>query len=222
MKTKIKTTMNAIANNNTITTRNMSSALGYEASMEIIKTSIFRSAVNQPHRKKREKMMTLDEFFALSAQNEAERKEAVRLEAPSAKTLRNRRKRKAMKEARTNGFKEIKKNVVQWANISYPQNWSKDLYKASEKTNGFVNTTLILKNLPYDNVTERDIKRFFSKSCGPVKLVNVLKDGGRCKGIAFVRFENVLGSDRGLTMNGFWYNDRRVYVEYAEDNRNKK
>ena len=215
--------MNAIANNTIATEQMRNPAFAYEATMEILMTSVFRSSIEQPHRKKREKKMSLAEFYAMNDKMEADKKKATRLEAeaniPSTKTIRNRRKRKALKEARTKGFVEIKSNTPQRADISYPQNWSNDLYKASEEKDGFVNTTLILKNLPYDNVTERDIKRFFSKACGPVKYVKVLRDGDQCKGIAFIRFENVLGSDRGLTMNGFWYEDRRVYVEYARDNK---
>ena len=126
--------------------------------------------------------MTLAEYYAncelkqkemLKAKEDAE-KEAERLEIERntpAKTLRNRRKRNKAKdkakEAQVEDSKTWKsvdkvrpeKNQV-WARINYPDNWSKDLYIASAPSK-ITNTTLILKNLPYEGVTERDIKRFF-------------------------------------------------------------
>ena len=84
---------------------------------------------------------------------------------------------------------------------------------------GFVNTTLILKNLPHD-CSEAALHKFFSK-CGAIRFINLVKKGtdeqARCT--AFIRFFNREGSDKGLTMNEFTYADRKVYVEYAVDRR---
>ena len=80
------------------------------------------------------------------------------------------------------------------------------------------NTTLVLKNLPSDCTNSKWLVKFFSK-CGPVKYVNVLTAEGKCRGIGFVCFETREGSDKGLDMDGFWYDDQKVYVEYS---RNKK
>lgn len=219
------------------------------ATMEIVKVSVTRTKppkkaktqkVPSPRRKKvKGRKMTLQEYYAecerkeqelLAAQEEAERKakeEAERIakeNAPSKKALRRKRAKAAKKAREAAQWKAIeKKPEPKRAHISYPQGWSKSLYKETPVAKGrFVNTTLILKNLPYEGTTERDLKRFFSATCGPVRFVNVLRqDDGRCKGIAFVRFEKKVGSDRGLTLNGFWYEDRKVYVEYAEDRRKK-
>lgn len=223
-----------------------------EATMDIVVTEVSRTQPKKPvpsprskkTKKTKGKKMTLAEYYAecerqqaemLRAKEKAKRleDEAKRLEEeknrPSAKTLRNRRKKervKAKKEAKKTAEKKswtpVKKAEVKSARISLPQGWTKSLYKPSGQKGKLINTTLILKNLPYEGTTERDLKHFFSKTCGPVKFVNVLYDGDRCKGIAFVRFENVSGSDKGLTMNGFWYEDRRVYVEYARDRRTEK
>lgn len=76
---------------------------------------------------------------------------------------------------------------------------------------------MILKNLPYNNVIEKNIERFFKKKCGPIRFVNVLRTNeGTCKGVAFIRFEKREGSDKGLTLNGFFYEGRKVSIEYAK------
>jgi len=78
-------------------------------------------------------------------------------------------------------------------------------------------TTLVLKNLPRNKVSVKELTRFFGK-CGKIKFVNVLTtEDGNCKGMAFVRFENKAGSEQGLKMNEFWYENNKVYVEYARD-----
>ena len=78
------------------------------------------------------------------------------------------------------------------------------------------NTTLVLKNLPAHCTTPKYLTKFFSK-CGTVKHVNILKAEGKCRGIGFIKFETREGSDKGLDMDGFWYDDRKVYVEYSRN-----
>ena len=50
---------------------------------------------------------------------------------------------------------------------------------------------------------------------------NTEDNDGNGKGLAFIRFETKEGSDNGLSMDGFWYGDRKIFVEYARDNREK-
>ncbi len=95
----------------------------------------------------------------------------------------------------------------------------KDQTQKDQPQKGFINTTLILKNLPYSCTSSKELLKFFGK-CGPIKFINILKDvEGNCKGIAFVRFETKEGADKGLDTDGFWYEDRKIYVEYARDRR---
>ena len=92
--------------------------------------------------------------------------------------------------------------------------------KLKNSTSTFINTTIILKNLPYQGVEFEDLRSIFTP-CGSIKFIKILtNDNDRiCKGIAFVRFENREGSDNGVAMDGFWYKERKIYVEYAHDKR---
>ena len=82
----------------------------------------------------------------------------------------------------------------------------------------FINTTLILKNLP-SYVSHKDLRNIFSEP-GPLKFIKILTNGdGICKGIAFVRYETRDSSDRGLELDGFWYKNNKIFVEYAYDRR---
>ena len=83
----------------------------------------------------------------------------------------------------------------------------------------FINTTLILKNLPLNCTLSHELLKLF-KNCGPIKFIKILKDkDGNCKGLAFIRFETREGSDMGLDMDGFWYGEQKIFVEYAHDHR---
>ena len=79
------------------------------------------------------------------------------------------------------------------------------------------NRIIVLKNLPREGVSEKDLKSFFKK-VGPVNHVNVLRnEDSTCKGIAFVEFDNVNDAAKSLLrLNKFWYEDRRVYLSYAK------
>ena len=82
----------------------------------------------------------------------------------------------------------------------------------------FINTTLILKNLP-PYVSMKELRKIFTDT-GPLKFINILKnDDGLCKGVAFVRYESRSGSERGLSLDGFWYKNNKIFVEYAFDKR---
>lgn len=101
---------------------------------------------------------------------------------------------------------------------SSKRNWDVGIYRP-EKNTKFVNTTLILKNLPPNCTSSRELLEIFEE-CGPIKFINILKDeDGSCKGLAFIRFEKKEGSDKGLDLDGFYYEDRKIFVEYARDRR---
>ena len=83
----------------------------------------------------------------------------------------------------------------------------------------FINTTLILKNLPHNCTSSHELLKIF-KNCGSIKFIKILKDKDcNCKGLAFIRFETREGSDMGLDMDGFWYGEQKIFVEYANDHR---
>ena len=199
--------------------------------------------VSTPRRRKMKgRTMTLREYHAecerkeMEAQEEAER--IAKQNAPSAKTLRNRRKRERAKakkatqktEEEKTWSKVVSKPATPRAKIRIPDRKSlpkkttkeqKPTTTTGEQKGRFVNTTLILKNLPYERVTTRDLRHAF-KDCGPIKFINILKkEDGTCKGIAFIRFERREGSEKGLDLDGFWYENRKIYVEYARDKRER-
>jgi len=82
------------------------------------------------------------------------------------------------------------------------------------------NTTLILKNLPFESTYISELMDIFEHH-GAIKFVNVLRNADNtCKGIAFIRFETKEGSDKALSaLPNFWYSGRKVFVSYAEDRR---
>jgi len=92
--------------------------------------------------------------------------------------------------------------------------------KSSNKTNEAVNTTLVLKNLPYNNTWVHELMGIFEHH-GELELINVLRnEDDTCKGIAFIRFKTSEGADKAVrTIPDFWYHGRKVFVEYARDKR---
>ena len=199
-----------------------------EATMEIVTVTVHRtkpansdSTDHSVSSKPKGTKMSLREYYEECAKKEEELKVTEQKVAEQKATETPKKRRNKKKNKKNTGWEEVKKDTTQWAQISFPQKWSKGLFKTTDTPKDKkVNTTLILKNLPYDGTTDRDLKRFFGKVCGPIKFVKILRsDDGKCKGVAFIRFENKKGSDWGLTLNGFWYENRRVYVEYAEDRR---
>jgi len=172
-------------------------------------------------------VMTLSEYRAELERKEAERKaqEEAEKNKPSAKALHRKKAKEQARAKKNEGWESAEKpkpkEEIEKTNLRIPIGWSKDLYKPTPPAKGqATNTTLILKNLPRTGVCDKDIKRFFTRHAGPIKFVNILyADDGKCKGIAFIRFETKEGSNRGLTLNKFLYENRMVYVEYAEDRR---
>ena len=177
------------------------------------------------------KTMTLADYRAASerknqqllAQQEAAAKEAE-LAALPANTRRNKHKKELAKlrkaaaiAATTEG--ESKSNWETSVKVPKMKKIRKPDTIRDHPANLTASTTLILKNLP-SNCSASELGKFFKK-CGSVKFVNMLKDQeGKCKGIAFVRFETKEGSNKGLTMDGFWYENQKVYVEYAKERTN--
>lgn len=76
--------------------------------------------------------------------------------------------------------------------------------------------TLVLKNLPYNDVYLVDLMEIFDVY-GKVEEINILRNPNQTtKGIAFVRFETNEGSENVVNnMTSFEYGGRAVYVEYA-------
>lgn len=174
----------------------------------------------------RKRQETLDQ----QAAKEAAEKKAAEEAAVPASTRRNRRKKELAKARKlaaepTTGWDTVAKTTTKEKVIHKPLRKSGKV-PPPLPVDGFVNTTLILKNLPYD-CSENELYKFFSK-CGPVRFVNLVKkevDGatdGYKKCVAFVRFVNREGSNKGLEMDGFTYAGRTIYVEYAQDRRDKK
>lgn len=183
----------------------------------------------------RKRQETLDQ----QAAKELAEKKAAEEAALPASTRRNRRKKELAKARKLNvdestknsGWDTVAKTATKEKLIHKPLRKSQRVVptQSPQTTDGFVNTTLILKNLPYD-CSENELYKFFSK-CGPVRFVNLVKkeadsptDGtkdGYPKCVAFVRFVNREGSNKGLEMDGFTYAGRTIYVEYAQDRREK-
>ena len=157
-----------------------------------------------------------DEKLTMTLAEYQKQKVQTPVEVVNDTTLRNKKKKEKAKA------RKAAAKASEWVSNEKPK--AKTVIRKPEhKTNRSLknsdqnNTTLVLKNLPYTCDSSKDIQKFFRK-CGPVKFVNVLKnDEGKCKGIAFVRFETHEGSDKGLDMDGFWYEDRKIYVEYAQE-----
>ncbi len=192
-----------------------------EATMEIvvIETKRYKNP-NRPtmgprRRKVKATKMSRGDFFAM-----CEREDAAKIEAakPSPQTLKNREKKARQKANREKGWTAVAvKAAPLQVSIKFPRKASPRKPPAQGK---FVNTTLVLKNLPYEGVVDKALKAFFSKTCGPVRFVNVLREeDGKAKGLAFVRFVKREGSDKGFQLNKFFYEGREIYVDYARDNR---
>jgi len=152
-----------------------------------------------------EKQKHIDAMIQEQTQKEQTKKEETQKEQ-------TKKEKKPKKTKKNDGWTTIKKeekavSLIRGPDRQYPVQ--------NVKSNG---TTLILKNLPkHKNVSVKEIRKFFGK-CGLVKFVNVLThDDGTCKGTAFVKFENKAGSDKGLTMNEFWYENNKIYVEYTRN-----
>lgn len=167
--------------------------------------------------------LTLDEYHKECERKRLELTNPIKTTNTEKRpTNTDKRQSKPTKHERTSkkskGWETVEKTSVtkddNKSSLKTPQGWTKNIPVKVTKDK---NTTLILKNLPYENVSEKDLKRFFVRYAGPVKFVNVLKkEDNTCKGLAFVRFENKKGSDKGLTLDKFFYDGRRVYVEYAK------
>ena len=79
------------------------------------------------------------------------------------------------------------------------------------------NNTLILKGLPYNDTRVYELLEIFENH-GEIDFVKLLQNSDKsCKGIGFVRFTNHEGSEKAVkSLPDFWYNGRKVFVEYAK------
>ena len=150
-----------------------------------------------------------------SSETEVESKTDKTEEVVSAKTLHNRRKKAKMRERKRTHFDswtKVQKKEVKLVNLRLPDEY--DSSGPSSSTNSDPNhTCVILKNLPND-AKRKDLKRFF-KSCGTITQINIIVKNGR-KGIAFITFQSKTGSDKALSLSGFWYENQKVYVDYSK------
>ena len=128
-------------------------------------------------------------------------------------------KRVARKARKERGWTTIEKPEIIRAEIRLPSKRALKLSPPFIVNKAQPNTTLILKNLPREGVNDKDLKKFFSSNCGQVRYVKVLMNDGKNTGLAFIRFMNRDGSDKGLKMNEFICNGRKIYVDYAADRR---
>ena len=200
-----------------------------DVSMELFEQTVTRVHPRKEQMKKEQmkkeqakRTMTLDEYHKDCERKQSElraAREEGRMSEAAKKANRNRIAKQRARARKNEGWEPVGKLEAPRAEVVVPREWSRAMYVPTQGKKDR-NTTLILKSLPYDGVTEKDLKDFFKKYAGPVKFVNVLmKDDGKCKGIAFVRFETKEGSDRGLTLNNFCYDGRKVHIEYAQDRR---
>ena len=138
----------------------------------------------------------------------------------SVKTLRNRKKKAKMKERKRTQFDswtKVQTKEVKWANLRFPDEYDSSV---SSGTNSDPNhMCVILKNLPND-VKQRDLKRFF-KICGTVTHIDIIPKKGK-KSIAFITFQSKNGSDKALSLSGFWYEGQKVYIEYSKPQGSKR
>lgn len=160
-----------------------------------------------------EKQKHIDAAVQEQKQEEQKKQEDQKQEEQKKQEEKKKQKEKKQKEKKKNdGWTTVKKDEKPASPIRRPE---REVPVKSVQSNG---TTLILKNLPKTrNVSAQEIKKFFGK-CGTIKFVNILfNEDGTCRGTAFVKFENKTGSDKGLKMNEFWYEDNKVYVEYTRN-----
>jgi len=183
------------------------------------------STISVPAPKRKQKKMTLAEFHTVCdnqtksqmEENNKKNNEKIRQKERAKAKKAQRKEEEAKSWSSVPISSAIPNKEETWAQLEVPENFKPTPVKKLGRSAKGTNTTLILKNLPRENVTEKDLKRFFGNYCGAIIFVNVLRyEDGRCKGIAFIRFENVQSSDVGLGLNEFKYENRPVYVEYAD------
>ena len=196
------------------------------ATMEIIVTETKRwknpnrPAMGPRRRKVKAVTMSMGDFYQLCETETKAKAEADAAE--QAKAEKNRLKRARANAKRNKGWNEVKvaKPEPIKVSIKFPRKKAKRTPPPAPTSGKFVNTTLVLKNLPYDGTNEKALTSFFATNCGEVRFVNVLRqEDGRSKGMAFVRFRNREGSDKGYQLNGFRYEGREISVDYARDRR---
>ena len=78
-------------------------------------------------------------------------------------------------------------------------------------------TTIVVKNLPYEDVAIIDLMKMFEKH-GKISNVNILRNSnGTCKGIAFVKFETSRGLNKAMkNQNGLVLHNRPVFITLSK------
>ncbi len=87
---------------------------------------------------------------------------------------------------------------------------------SSSEEDSETENTVILKNLPYRDTYVIDLL-IRLEIHGTIRNIRVLRTKDRrCKGIAFIEFENKEGADRAVESDHFKYENRRVSINYAK------
>ncbi len=137
------------------------------------------------------------------------------------KSQRKRTYAKAKKAAEEKEWSSVEKKETKRKRVdTSPSPQKVEVYtKPSTKSPESINTTLVLKNLPYNNTWAHELMSIFEHH-GEIKVINVLRNEDKtCKGIAFIRFETSEGANKALkNLPNFLYRGRKIFVEYAREN----
>lgn len=163
-------------------------------------------------------------------QNEEEVIEKVDDKVVDQEVKPRRKRRKKQRKLMGSEWTTVKKKEAKWANLKMPEpeHQKIDDWEGSWVSHGEPiptheppmdptppNRCVILKNLPQEGVTTRDLKKFFGK-CGDIKHIKILTyPDNKCKGIAFIDFYTVASATKAVCLDKFWYEDRNVYVDYS-------
>ncbi|KAF9961525.1 hypothetical protein BGZ72_003363 [Mortierella alpina] len=72
---------------------------------------------------------------------------------------------------------------------------------------------IYVRNLPL-TTTEQDLRDLF-RTCGPMRMTEILLHGGRPKGSGIVRFEHYESADKAVAkFNGYVYGGRPLEIQY--------
>ncbi|KAG0209876.1 hypothetical protein BGX31_002019 [Mortierella sp. GBA43] len=72
---------------------------------------------------------------------------------------------------------------------------------------------IYIRNLPY-TTTEQDLRDLF-RTCGPIRMAEIMLHNGRPKGSGIVRFEMFESADKAVAkFNGYTYGGRPLEIMY--------
>ena len=139
----------------------------------------------------------------------------VRNSPPGSKTT-TKEKKPPKQNSNQQGWSVVSKKNANRVSIRRPEPKKPSDVVSLDEDEVTPSRTLILKNLPKEVISERDLRQFFKK-VGPVNSIKILKDNdGNCKGIGFIEFTEQKDATKALSLNKFWYGEQKVYVSYAK------